>query len=263
MSTVAQTQSPQKNTIISYLSNESFKNQIKSALPKHMNPDRMIRIAMTEVRKTPKLQECNPISFMGAIIQCSQLGLEPGNNLGHAYLLPYGKECQLIIGYRGMIDLARRSGQIIKLIAQDVYENDFFEYEFGLSEKLRHIPAKENRGKLISFYALAQLKDGGNQFEVMSKQEIDSIMTQSKSSKFGPWQTHYTEMGKKTVIRRLFKYLPVSIELTQAVTLDEQADRGDQNNSSLADFDLDGVVVHDREDNSFKSDEISNQLALQ
>ena len=262
MSQVMPTADPQKNTIISYLSNESFKSQIKSALPKHMSSDRMIRIAMTEVRKTPKLQECNPISFMGAIIQCSQLGLEPGNNLGHAYLLPYGKECQLIIGYRGMIDLARRSGQIIKLIAQDVYENDFFEYEFGLNEKLRHIPAKENRGKLISFYALAQLKDGGNQFEVMSKQEIDSIMTQSKSSKFGPWQTHYTEMGKKTVIRRLFKYLPVSIELTQAVTLDEQADRGDQNNSSLADFDLDGVVTHDREENVFKSNEISNQLAL-
>lgn len=175
---------------LDYLNDPVFKRQVKMALPKHMSPDRMARIAMTELRRMPKLKECNPLSFLGAVIQCAQLGLEPGNNLGHVYLLPYGKECQLIVGYRGMIELARRSGQMNSLTAQDVYENDFFEFEYGLHEKLRHIPAKENRGNLIAFYALARLKDGGHQFEVMFKPEVDAIMHQSKTSQNGPWKTH-------------------------------------------------------------------------
>lgn len=220
-------------TAAEWLKQDSFKNSLKMALPKHMNPDRMSRIALTELRRTPKLSECNPMSFVGAVIQCSQLGLEPGNNLGHAYLIPYGKECQLIIGYRGMIDLARRSGQVVSLQAHVVYENDTFEFEYGLTPKLRHVPARSNHGNFVYVYACATLKDGGAQFEVMSREDIEQIMAASKSSRSGPWQTHFDEMARKTVIRRLFKYLPVSVEMTQAVTLDEAAESGMQNNSAI------------------------------
>lgn len=239
-STSAQTVTTPK-TIEGFLFSEGFKNQLKRALPKHMTADRMARIALTEIRKVPKLAQCNPGSFLGAVIQSAQLGLEPGNNLGHAYLVPYKNECQLIVGYRGMIDLARRSGQIITLQAHAVYENDKFEFEFGLDPKLAHVPARSNRGKAIYFYAAAKLKDGGEQFDVMSVEDIHDIMRQSKASGSGPWQTHFDEMAKKTVMRRLFKWLPVSIEMSQAVTLDEKGDAGIQDNSYLLD-DVDGLI---------------------
>lgn len=220
-------------SIVSILQGEAFKKQISLALPRHMSADRMLRIALTELRRTPALLSCNRESLLGAIVQCSQLGLEPGNNLGHAYLIPYGKECTLIIGYKGLIDLARRSGQIISISAREVRANDKFKIKYGLHEVLEHEPNFEDRGELKGFYAIAQLKDGGHQFEYMPLIEINKIRDTSKSSKssMSPWGSYYEEMAKKTVIRRLFKYLPVSIEIQQAVALDEQADAGIQNNS--------------------------------
>lgn len=230
----------QPKTTMDWLKESGLKEQIRMALPKHMTPDRMLRVAMTELRKTPKLQQCQPASFIGALIQCSQLGLEPGGHLGHVYLIPFDNrkantvECQVIVGYKGMLELANRSGKVSSPQAHAVYENDFFEFEYGLTPKLRHIPARENRGKIIYVYACVSIKDGGNQFEVMSVEEINSIKGRSKASNSGPWQTDYEEMARKTVIRRLFKYLPVSIEMVQAITLDESADRGEQHNASLA-----------------------------
>lgn len=223
------------------MSSPAVQQQIKAALPKHMTPERMARIAITEMRKIPKLAECNPMSFLGAVIQCSQLGLEPGGSLGHVYLIPYGKEVQVIVGYRGMIDLARRSGQIISIDARAVYEGDQFECELGLEAKLNHTPAWDNPNradptKLRFVYAVAKLKDGGIQFDVMSKIEVDSIRKRSKSSGSGPWVTDYAAMALKTVVRRLFKFLPVSIELQLAVGIDEMADAGiSQQNSAILD----------------------------
>ncbi len=217
------------------------KNQIQAALPKHMTPERMLRIAMTEIRKTPKLKICTHSSLIGAIIQCSQLGLEPGGALGHAYLIPYYNkkkgvtECQFVLGYRGMIDLVRRSGQVVTLAAHVVYENDVFEFEYGLNEKLRHIPIRQDKGNLMGGYAVAHLKAGGHQIEFMWKEEIDSIRQDSEEGQYSPWGTHYEEMAKKTVIRRLFKYLPVSIEIQRAVVLDESAERGEQENGYVID----------------------------
>jgi recombination protein RecT len=222
----------------------SVQQQIKAALPRHMTAERMARIATTELRKTPKLMACTPMSFLGAVIQCAQLGLEPGNALGHAYILPYDKrkkeggewktvatEAQLIIGYRGMIDLARRSGQILSLSAQAVYAGDTFECVFGLDPTLKHVPDFDNADRakpeqLRFVYAVAKLKDGGTQFAVMSRAEIAAIRTRSKAAQDGPWVTDFEAMALKTVIRRLFKYLPVSIELQTAVALDERADAG-------------------------------------
>lgn len=237
---VAAPQAPKD--IAALMSSPKVKAQMALAMPKHMTADRMMRIALTEIRKVPALGKCNIESFMGAIMQCAQLGLEPGSALGHAYLLPFGSgkasdgkaNCQLIIGYRGMIDLARRSGQIVSLTARAVHENDVFSYEFGLDEVMTHKPADGERGKLTHVYAVAKLKDGGIQFDVMSKAEVDKVRSGSKAGNNGPWVTHYDEMAKKTVIRRLFKYLPVSIEIQRAVTLDERADANlDQDNASV------------------------------
>lgn len=226
--------------------------QIKAALPRHMTGERMARIATTELRKTPKLMACNPMSFLGAVIQCAQLGLEPGNALGHAYILPFEKrqkvggqwqtvdtEAQLIIGYRGMIDLARRSGQILSLSAQAVYQGDEFDCVFGLDPTLRHVPdfnnpARATADNLSFVYAVAKLKDGGTQFAVMSRAEITAIRSRSKAGESGPWVTDYEAMALKTVIRRLFKYLPVSIEMQRAVALDEKAEADiPQNNNFI------------------------------
>lgn len=229
-----QSQTQKKPTTVIDLM-QQHKAQIALALPKHMNADRMLRIVTTELRKTPALGQCDPISLFGAVIQAAQLGLEPNASLGHCYLLPFNKkgsstpDVQLIIGYKGMIDLARRSGQIISLSARAVYANDEFSYEYGLDEKLHHKPCvNEDKGALIFVYAVAKLKDGGVQFEVMSKADIDGIRKQSKSggSAYSPWATHYDEMAKKSVVRRLFKYLPISIELQTAVTVDENGDAG-------------------------------------
>lgn len=230
-------------TLADMLSDERIKRQMALALPKHMTADRLARIALTEVRKTPELAECDQSTFLGAIMQCAQLGLEPGAAMGHAYLLPFKnhstnrKEVQFIVGYRGMIDLARRSGQILSIEARVVYTADKFHVSLGLNPDLIHEPDWDapDRGALRFVYAVAKLKDGGTQFEVMSRAEVERVRNESngwKSAKrYGktektPWVAHFEEMAKKTVIRRLFKYLPVSIELATAVNQDERADLG-------------------------------------
>ena len=204
------------------------KAQIARALPKHLNPNRMARIALTEVRKNPELAMCCPLSFLGSIIQCAQLGLEPGNALGHVYLIPFWnkkkglREVQVIPGYRGLIDLARRSGQIISISARTVHEYDHFEYEYGLDERLVHKPNPDERGELIGAYAVAKLRDGGQQFEYMSRREIDNIKKDSNPV----WKDHYEEMARKTLVRRLFKYLPVSIEIASMLEISDKDDSG-------------------------------------
>lgn len=227
---------------------EQMKGEIARCLPKHLTPERMARIAMTELRKTPKLQECDPMSFIAAIMQASQLGLEPGI-LGSCYLIPFnnnqtGKvECTFMPGYRGFLDLARRSGQIQSLVARAVYDNDEFSYEFGLKEDLIHRPSMGERGELVAVYAVAILKDGGHQFDVMSRKEVDAIRNQSKSKNNGPWVTHFDEMAKKTVLRKLFKWLPCSVEMQKAVALDELQEIGMQNIKAAAseEFDIDFI----------------------
>lgn len=193
------------------------KNQIAMALPKHMTPDRMLRISLTELRKNPGLQKCDPVSFVGSVVQCSQIGLEPGSALGHVYLIPFGRQVQVIIGYRGMLELARRSGQISSISAHCAYRNDKFKYSLGLEPTIEHEPTDGERGELTFAYAVARLKDGGLQFEVMSRSEIDAIKARSKTSHSGPWVTDYPEMAKKTVLRRLSKYLPMSSEVAGAI----------------------------------------------
>lgn len=237
----AVTATKKPGTILDIVRGKAFQAQMAMAMPKSMTAERLTRIVMTECRKTPALLKCRQDTFFGAVLQCAQLGLEPGGALGHCYLLPYGNTCQLIIGYRGMIDLARRSGQIVSINAYCVHEADEFEYELGLHPDIKHRPSPlANRGPVTFVYAVAVLKGGGVQFEVMSRSEIEAVRQQSKASKSGPWVTHWNEMAKKTVIRRLFKYLPVSIEAARAVEIDERADRGEA--ASQEDF-IDAAFV--------------------
>jgi len=254
--------------IANYLTSEQFKKQLQIAMPKHMNADRIARIALTELRKTPKLGECDPYSFMGALMKSSQLGLEVGGDLGHAYFVPFDNkqknitECQLIIGYRGMLDLARRSGQIISLQAHIIYEGDEFEFSYGIAPNLHHVPARKNRGGIVGAYACAILKDGGNQFEVMWKEDIDKVMQASRGAKFSssPWQTHYEEMARKTVIRRLFKLLPISIEMCRAITIDEATEAGYQDNMIVLEDDF--MQLEHPEEPISKADQLAEQLKV-
>ena len=205
---------------------EQSKGIIARALPRHLNADRMLAVATTAVQKTPALLECDRVSFVGAIIQCAQLGLEPNDGTGRAWLIPYGKQVQFVAGYRGLVDLTRRSGEIKRFDAREVYEKDTFSYSLGTRPDITHVPATGDRGKLTHVYAVAEFKDGGTQFDVMTADDVEKIRSRSKAGNSGPWKTDYAEMAKKTVVRRLCKMLPVSPETQRAVTLDERAELG-------------------------------------
>ncbi|MED0759167.1 recombinase RecT, partial [Aneurinibacillus thermoaerophilus] len=168
--------------------------------------------------------------------------------IGHCYIIPYGREAQFIIGYKGMIDLARRSGQIEQIYAHAVYEADHFEYELGLHPKLVHKPATGRRGAIQYVYAVAHFKGGGYQFEVMDMEEIERRRQRSKAAKNGPWVTDFEEMAKKTVIRHMWKYLPISIEIQQMAAQDEtvKKDITSEPRSVYADaIEAEGVTVED------------------
>ena len=218
---------------------KKHEDQIQAALPKHLTAKRLIRVALTAMSKNPALLECTPKSLFGAVIQAAELGLEPDSPLGHAYMIPFNrnykdssgkwhkeKNIQFIIGYRGMLDLVRRSGQIDGIVSMPVYENDEFSYEYGTGEHIKHVPTLEEKGNLTHVYAYAKLKDGGFMFEVMTKKQVDAIRARSKASETGAWVTDYIQMARKTLIIRLCKYLPLSIELARAVELSEADEAG-------------------------------------
>lgn len=202
--------------------------EIKKALPTVLTPERFTRIALSALNNTPTLQQCTPISFLAALMNAAQLGLEPNTPLGQAYLIPYknkGKlECQFQIGYKGMIDLAYRNGQMQTIQAQAVYENDEFFYEYGLEPKLVHRPAFSERGDLVYFYGIFRTVNGGYGMAVMSKADMDVYAkTYSKAfdSSFSPWKSNYEEMAKKTVIKMALKYAPIKTEFQRALSTDE------------------------------------------
>ena len=168
---------------------KAMEPEIKKALPSVITPERFTRMVFTALSSTPKLQQCTPQSFLGAMMQAAQLGLEPNTPVGQAYLIPYGNVCQFQLGYKGLLDLAYRSGEIKDIQAHEVHENDEFEYELGLEPKLKHIPAMSNRGPVTMYYAVWHTKTGGYGFEVMSKDDVlEFAQKKSKSFRNGPWQ---------------------------------------------------------------------------
>lgn len=198
---------------------ESNKKIINEIVPKGFDTGRLVRIMSSQIRQNPKLGLCDPYSFMAAVMQCAQLGLEPSKTLGRVHLIPYGKEVQCIIGFQGLIELARRSDLISELFAEVVYENDDFKYSMGLNKVLEHTPELGgNRGEFKCAYAVCKYKDGGNHIVVLPKEEILKIRDGIKY-KNPVWDAHFDEMAKKTAIRRLAKLLPLTIELERAAEL--------------------------------------------
>lgn len=219
--------SAQKDTSLKGLI-RSMEPEIKKALPSVITPERFTRMVFTALSSNPNLQDCTPQSFLGSMMQAAQLGLEPNTPIGQAYLVPYknhGKlECQFQLGYKGLIDLAYRSGEIKDIQAHEVYENDKFEYEFGLEPKLKHIPATSNRGEVIMYYAVFHMVNGGYGFEVMSKDDIikhAQKASQAYGSSFSPWDNYFDEMSKKTVIKKCLKYAPIKTDFVRAISADE------------------------------------------
>lgn len=213
--------------------------QIKLALPKHLDPNRLLRIVLTTIQRTPKLLDCTRDSLLGCIVTCAQLGLEPDGMLGHAYLIPFwnsrknANECQLIVGYKGLLKLARQSGEIASISARVVHEKDEFRYQYGLHEDCVHVPSdEEDPGSVTHAYAVFRLKDGSHHFDVMTVREIERIRDKSQGYKINkngsPWTTDFDEMAKKTVLRRASKMAPASVEdrVGMAARLNQQADEG-------------------------------------
>lgn len=211
---------------------EKLKPQMSMALPKHLTPDRLLRVTMTAVQNNPKLLDCDRTSLFASVLTCAQLGLEPDGVLGQAYLVPFRGKVQFIPGYKGYLTLARNSGEISSIQAHEVCQNDEFSYAYGLDEHLHHVPAAGERGEITHFYAYAKYKDGGHTFEVMTRGEVDAVRDNSEGYKAfkrgqiktNPWDSHYPQMGRKTAIRRLANYLPLMVQ--RAAALDSAYDQG-------------------------------------
>lgn len=232
-------QEPKKEVspvVMAYRTVEAHLNKLMPELEKALpntgvTAERLARIALTCTRTNPDLLNCSVPSLLGAVMQAAQLGLTP-NLMGSCYLIPYndkkeGKVVSFQIGYRGLIDLVARSGFVTTIKSNCVYENDEFDYEFGLNEYLKHKPAQEDRGKKITHvYAYAKMRHGGHAFEVMSVEDINKIRDQhSAQYRFKKensiWGQHYESMAKKTVLKQLVKYLPISTEFHEKVSQDE------------------------------------------
>jgi recombination protein RecT len=204
---------------------ELMKPQLAVALPPHLSADRLVRVVVIVLQANPALLDCERASLYRSVMTCAQLGLEPDGVLGQAWLVPSRGKVQLVPGYRGFIALARNSGLIVSINAQAVHRNDHFEYAYGLNERLEHVPAAGPRGEITHFYAYVKFQDGGHHFDVLSRDEVDAIRDRSEGyqayragkAEDSAWVTGYAEMGKKTVIRRIAKYLPLSVQKAAAL----------------------------------------------
>ena len=243
--------------------NAQFK-AIKNIVPRGVTPERLCRVALNALTRNEKLQQCSVETIVGAIIASASLGLEP-NLIGHAYIVPFynGKtkqmEAQLQVGYKGLIELARRSGQVQTIAAHEVYEGDKFEYSYGFDEKLVHIPCGEDDPeKITHFYAYYTLHGGGRGFAVMTKDQVNrhrDKFTKSRDKSgnvFGPWFDHYVSMALKTVLIKALKYAPMSIEpmestaIEKAVAFDGSTITVSQNTPETEAVVIDDVVTVDK-----------------
>lgn len=225
--------------IVTMLKSDRTQAMMRAIVPKHVTPDRMMRLAVLAVTRTPKLAECHPQTLLGAFISCSALGLEPNTPLQHVHLIPFENrrrgivEVQTIIGYRGYMELGRRSGLILQQHAEVAFSNDLFEYEFGTETRLRHIPVMDgtDRGDPIAAYCHVKLTDG-QAFTVMPWADVLKIRDGSQgyqsavrfNKSDNPWQVHPLRMGRKTAIRQLYSggEVPLSLEMANAALIDER-----------------------------------------
>jgi len=217
-------------TIKGYLNSPKVLEKIKECAGQFMGPEEMTRAVLMAVSRQPKLLECTPDSFLRCCMDAAELKIRIGGVQGRGYLVPrYNKkigamEACFDPGWRGLTDIARRTGQILSIAAHVVFEADKFEVEFGLHEDIRHIPCLEaNRGKIVAAYAIAKLRDGATQVEVLTKEDLNRIRAVSTSNS-GPWFDWEDEMSRKSAIKRLCKYLPYSVELEKAIVRSNRVD---------------------------------------
>jgi len=215
------------------------KATIEKVLPQHLTAERMMRVAWVLIRRTPKLMECDASTVVEAVVQASTLGLELGRE---AHLVPYGKICVMIPDYKGIVALARRSGNIKKIEAVVVYEGDHFEITRGDTPHIDHKPdpwaeSRTDPSNILGVYAVATFNDGSTQFETMSKDEVDLVKAKSRAKDHGPWsdKQSYPEMCRKTVTKRLCKYLPMSYELASAIEMDNRFESGVRGSTTIFD----------------------------
>lgn len=204
---------------------ERSKEQVAKALPTGIKPERFLRIALTTLRRNPRLQKCEPVSFLGAMMTSAQLGLEVNSPLGEAYIIPYGTEATFQMGYKGVLSLAYRTGQYKLIYAMEAYSSDKFQFGYGLDPFLIHNPAVDPQGEPIYYYAVYHLVGDGKSFRVWSKEKVERHAKKySKSYKQGkkdsPWFTDFDSMAKKTVLLDLLRYGPKSAEFSQALSVD-------------------------------------------
>jgi len=218
MNAITTTEQKQSLTIFNVLVADETLHQIAKVVPDGIDGKRLLRIAETYLRLNPKVAECTPKSIMQSLMQLSSWGIElDGRN---AYLVPYGKECTLIIGYKGLAVLARRFGGASDVRADLVCENDHFEWENG---QVKHkIDWKSDRGEMRAVYATVTFKDGTSHTEVMTKAEVEAVRKKSRAGNSGPWVEHFDEMAKKTSFRRASKWIPLCPEMLEAFERDDE-----------------------------------------
>ena len=234
---VAKTTAP-RATLESYL--KTYQHYVMQALPRHMDPGKMVRMVLTATVKNPELLRCSFASIMSVVLECSQLGLYPGRR---AHILPFKNrrtgrvEAQLIPDYKGLIDLARNSGLVSRIYSHVVWEGEPFEIRYGDEERLTHtpLPPSKRGDRRVGAYATAIFKDGTRHTEWLWAEEIEGIKAKSRGagSSMSPWnsktESDVDEMWRKTAVRRLAKYMPESPEMMQfqrAVELDNHAEAG-------------------------------------
>jgi recombination protein RecT len=211
-----------KSHIRDLLQSDEFRTQIARALPRAMsgNAARFARVALTATFKQPKLLDCTQQSLFNCLLRLSELGLEPDGRRAH--LIPYKDECTLILDYKGIAELIRRNGDVAYIHCDVVCERDHFDYRFGTHGKLEHIPATGDRGPVLKAYSFIRLRDGTEEYDVMSTEDIERVRKRSRAANDGPWVTDWNEMAKKTVFRRHAKLLPLSPEIREMIESDDE-----------------------------------------
>lgn len=220
------------------------RSQVAQVLPRHITPEKQLRLAMLAAYRTPRLQECEALTVVSAIVDASRLGLEIGRE---AHLVPYKVKkrtvCQMIPDFKGLVKLALQSGYVRAIHAAAVYEGDVFSVREGTDPGIHHAPdytATRDDDHLIAVYAVAFMRENAVQFAVMPRAEIEGIRNRSAAGTKGPWITDFAEMAKKTVVKRLSKMLPASTELAEAIERDHKAEMGELGE------DLDGRPLDER-----------------
>lgn len=233
----------QKRQSITSIVNEK-KAEINKVIPAHLKGQGLLETAMFSIRDTPALLECTVPSLVGALHRCMQFGLSPNTALGHVYLIPFWnnkkecKEVQVILGYRGLITLAENNSNITLWHPHEIKQNDQYEIEYGTQQRLRHTPnLTGDRGPTIAYYSVCERSNGARDFRLMTVEEVERVRSFSKQRDSVPWTQHFDAMGMKTVMRQHAKYLPLTTQAQEFISVDDAGYQGaEQRNEDVIDI---------------------------